>query len=71
MSLLCFSTCSSAVGVVNVKHDFYDITLIVSVTGEPDTKVKVTYEQCTREKVLENETLAPILEQLEASIDED
>ena len=54
-----------------MKHPFYDVTLIVSVVGEPDTKVKVTYEQCTREKVLENETLAPILEELEASIDDE
>ena len=53
-----------------MKHNFYDVTLIVSVTGEPDTKVKVTYEQCTREKILENETLKPILEDLEASIDD-
>ena len=53
-----------------MKHNFYDVTLIVSVTGEPDTKVKVTYEQCTREKVLENETLAPILEQLEEYVEE-
>ena len=48
-----------------MRHPFYDVTLIVSVVGEPDTKVKITYEQCTREKVLENPTLAPILEELE------
>lgn len=54
-----------------MKHDFYDVTLIVSVTGEPGTKVKVTYEQCTREKILENETLAPLLEQLEEYVEED
>ena len=53
------------------QYPFYDITLIVSVTGEPGTKFKVTYEQCTREKILENETLAPILEDLEASIDDE
>ncbi|KKK94827.1 hypothetical protein LCGC14_2678920 [marine sediment metagenome] len=54
-----------------MRHPFYDVTLIVSVVGEPDTKVKITYEQCTREKVLENPTLAPILEELEAYIDDE
>ena len=48
-----------------MKHPFYDITLIVSVTGKPDIKTKITYEQCTREKVMENESLAGILEELE------
>jgi len=49
---------------------FYDVSLRITVTGQPDTYFDVTYEQCTREKLLENETLAPILEDLEASIDD-
>jgi hypothetical protein len=49
---------------------FYDVTLRVTVTGQPETYLEVKYGQCTREKLLENEVLAPILEDLEASIDE-
>jgi len=48
-----------------MKHDFYDVTVILSVTEKPDIRVKIFYRQCTREKVLENDVLSPILEELD------
>ena len=49
---------------------FYNVTVKISVTGEPKLENTIFYGTLLREKLLENEVLAPILEELEASIDE-
>ena len=53
-----------------MKHDFYDVTVKVSVTGKPKLERTILYGMVVREKLLENDVLAPILEALEDSIED-
>ena len=49
----------------------YDVTITISIPGDPGTAIKVVLERSERDKILESTITAPILKMFEELIEDD